>query len=99
MLALRYELSDGNNLEDECQFRRVIKVVGTFPSMAQFKIRERNRLWCAMTKAAQYRHYAEECKQFAKTLNGDRKETLLKIAAAWENCAREADARGEALGE
>lgn len=52
-----------------------------------------------MTKAAQYREYAEECKQLARTMNGDSKETLLKIAAAWENCAREADQRGEALGE
>jgi hypothetical protein len=52
-----------------------------------------------MTKAAQYREYAEQCKDVAKTLQGDRKDTLLKIAAAWEKCAREADERGEALGE
>ena len=54
---------------------------------------------CAMTKPAQYREYAEQCKDLAATLEGDRKDTLLKIAAAWENCAREADERGEALGE
>jgi hypothetical protein len=52
-----------------------------------------------MTKAAQYREYAAQCKDLAKTMEGDRKNTLLKIAAAWENCAREAEERGEALGE
>jgi len=52
-----------------------------------------------MTKAAQYREYAEECKQLASTMNGAGKETLLKMAVAWERCAREADERGEALGE
>jgi hypothetical protein len=52
-----------------------------------------------MTKAAQYRNYAEQCKDLAKTLDGERKDTLLKIAAAWETCAREAEERGEALGE
>jgi hypothetical protein len=50
-------------------------------------------------KAAQYREYAEQCKDLAKALHGESKNTLLKIADAWENCAREADERGEALGE
>ena len=52
-----------------------------------------------MTKAAQYRKYAEQCKNLAEALHGESKNTLLEIAAAWENCAREADERGEALGE
>jgi hypothetical protein len=52
-----------------------------------------------MTKAAQYRKYAEQCKELAGTMHGEGKKTLLEIAAAWENCAREADERGEALGE
>ena len=52
-----------------------------------------------MTKAAQYRKYAEQCNDVAKTLQDERKATLLEIAAAWENCAREAEERGEALGE
>ena len=53
----------------------------------------------AVTKAAQYRKYAAQCKDLANTMDGDRKNTLLEIAAAWETCAREADERGEALGE
>ena len=52
-----------------------------------------------MTKAAQYRKYAEQCRNLAKVLDGEGKNTLLKIAEAWENCAREADTHGEALGE
>jgi hypothetical protein len=52
-----------------------------------------------MTKAAQYRKYAKQCKDLAETMQGERKHTLLEIAAAWENCAREAEERGEALGE
>jgi hypothetical protein len=52
-----------------------------------------------MTKAAQYRQFAKECRELAKALTGERKEILLKMAQAWENCAREADERGEALGE
>ena len=53
---------------------------------------------CAVTKAAQYRKYAEQCKDLAEK-HGESKNTLLEIAAAWEKCAREADERGEALGE
>jgi hypothetical protein len=53
----------------------------------------------AVPKAAQYRKYAEQCKDLAKTMDGDRKNALLEMAAAWDNCAREADERGEALGE
>jgi hypothetical protein len=52
-----------------------------------------------MTKAAQYRKYADQCKELAKAMEGDPKNILLEIAAAWENCAREADERGQALGE
>ena len=52
-----------------------------------------------MTKPAQYRHYADSANDLAKTLQGERQNTLLEIAAAWETCAREAEERGEALGE
>jgi hypothetical protein len=52
-----------------------------------------------MTKASQYRVFAQECKELASKMNEENKERLLKIAEAWENCAREAEARGEALGE
>jgi hypothetical protein len=52
-----------------------------------------------MTRAAQYRAYAHECRELAKRMNGENKEALLKIADAWENVARQTEAVGEALGE
>lgn len=69
------------------------------PPHYRFSRRQQSPTGCAVTKAAQYREYAEQCKDLAETVDGERKNTLLKIAAAWENCAREADERGEALGE
>lgn len=52
-----------------------------------------------MTHAAQYRVFAQECRELARKMNGDNKDKLLEIAEAWENCARDAEAQGEALGE
>jgi hypothetical protein len=44
-----------------------------------------------MQKAAQYRVFAEQCRQLAKTMGEKHKETLLKIAEAWEKCAADAE--------
>ena len=52
-----------------------------------------------MTKAAQYRVFAQECGELARTMRGRNRDKLERIAVAWENCAREAEAQGEALGE
>jgi hypothetical protein len=43
----------------------------------------------AMQSAAQYRAYAQECRRLAKTLKPENRETLLKIADAWDKCADE----------
>lgn len=42
-----------------------------------------------MTKAAQYRVFAQECKDLAKKMSGQNREKLLKIAEAWEKVADE----------
>jgi hypothetical protein len=42
-----------------------------------------------MPNAAQYRAYAQECRELAQNTNGEKKEALLKIAEAWERCADE----------
>ncbi len=42
-----------------------------------------------MQSAAQYRAYAQECRRLARTLKPQNRETLLKIADAWDNCADE----------
>jgi hypothetical protein len=47
-----------------------------------------------MQRAAQYRLFAEQCRQLARTMSEQHRETLLTIAEAWETCAREADERG-----
>jgi hypothetical protein len=50
-----------------------------------------------MQSAAQYRIYAQECRRLAKTLKPENRDTLLKIADAWDKCAEEIEAvrRGE----
>jgi hypothetical protein len=45
-----------------------------------------------MQNAAQYREYAEQCRQLAKSMKGQNKQTLLGIAEAWDKCAREIEA-------
>jgi hypothetical protein len=42
-----------------------------------------------MEKAAQFRLYANECRELAKKMNGEQRKKLLKIAEAWEQCAAE----------
>ena len=68
------------------------------PPQRSFGLDQPRPMGCAVTKAAQFRKYAEQCKDLANK-HGESKDTLLEIAAAWENCAREAEERGEALGE
>jgi hypothetical protein len=48
-----------------------------------------------MQSAAQYRVYAEECRKLAKTLKPENRETLLKIAEAWERCAADMEAASD----
>jgi hypothetical protein len=52
-----------------------------------------------MQSAAQYRAYAQECRRLSKTLKPENRETLLKIADAWDKCANEIEsARGSGAG-
>ena len=55
-----------------------------------------------MQSAARYRAYAQECRRLAKTLKPENRETLLKIADAWDTCAGEIESMrnpGEIGGE
>lgn len=45
-----------------------------------------------MQSAAQYRTYAQECRRLAKTLKPENRDTLLKIADAWDKCAEDIEA-------
>jgi hypothetical protein len=47
-----------------------------------------------MQNAAQYREYAEQCRQLAKSMRGANKQALLGIAEAWDKCAREIEEEG-----
>jgi hypothetical protein len=50
----------------------------------------------ALSKAAEYRNYAEECRSLAQTivrLEKSRREQLLKVADAWEKLAAEHECR------
>jgi hypothetical protein len=44
-----------------------------------------------MKDAKTYREYAADCIRMAKVMSHKDKETLLKMAEAWEERAREAD--------
>lgn len=46
-----------------------------------------------MQDPAKLREYAEECRRLAKTAKQKDKETLLKIASAWDECANDAERR------
>ena len=43
-----------------------------------------------VSEAEKYLEYAEDCLRIAKSMNGKDKETLLKIAKAWEERAEAA---------
>ena len=45
-----------------------------------------------MQGATQYRDYADECRKLAKKLKPEHRDTLLKIAEAWDKCADEVGA-------
>jgi hypothetical protein len=49
-----------------------------------------------MQTPARFRKYAEECRHLAKSLNGEQKDALLKIASAWDECAVNAERTGDA---
>ena len=54
-----------------------------------------------MQSAAQYRTYAEECRKLAQKLKPEHRDTLIKIADAWDKCAEEAEAarrNGDSVG-
>ena len=46
-----------------------------------------------MQNPAKFREYAEECRKLATTAKLDHKEKLLEIARAWDECAKELEAR------
>jgi hypothetical protein len=47
----------------------------------------------AMQNPAKFREYAEECRKLAESAKPEHKKKLLEIARAWEECAREVEAR------
>jgi hypothetical protein len=46
-----------------------------------------------MKDANTYREYAADCRRMAKLMNQKDQEVLLKMAAAWEDRAKEAERR------
>ncbi len=44
-----------------------------------------------MSDAKTYREYAADCIRIAQSMNAEDRETLLKMAQAWEDRAREAE--------
>ena len=45
-----------------------------------------------MQSAAQYRTYADECRRLAQKLKPEHRDTLTKIADAWDKCASDVEA-------
>ena len=52
-----------------------------------------------MQKPEDYRKYAEECERMAKSGPVEHRETLLRIAKAWRDCALEAEKRQDARSQ
>ena len=48
-----------------------------------------------MKDAKTYREYAADCRRMAKLMSSKDKDVLMKMAEAWDERAREADARRE----
>jgi hypothetical protein len=48
-----------------------------------------------MTDLEMYREYAADCIRIAQSMNVEDRETLLKMAQAWEDLIREAEQREE----
>jgi hypothetical protein len=51
-----------------------------------------------MQTPERFRKYAEECRHLAKSLTGDQRDTLLKIADAWDERAANAERPGNGDG-
>lgn len=52
-----------------------------------------------MTDLEMYREYAADCIRIAQSMNAEDRETLLKMAQAWEDLIREAERREETESE
>ena len=52
-----------------------------------------------MLKAGTYRQFASECRRIAEGMNGKDRETLLRIAEAWDERAQEAERKGDRIGD
>ena len=52
-----------------------------------------------MTDVKMYREYAADCIRIAQSMSAEDRETLLKMAQAWEDRAREAERRGNTESE
>jgi hypothetical protein len=48
-----------------------------------------------MRDAETYERYASECERIARTMSGEKRQSLLAIAQAWRELAREAKRRSE----
>jgi hypothetical protein len=48
-----------------------------------------------MRDAETYERYATECERIARTMSGEQRKSLLAIATAWRELAREAERRSE----
>jgi hypothetical protein len=48
-----------------------------------------------MRDAETYEQYAAECDRIARTMSGEQRKSLLTIAGAWRELAREAQRRSE----
>ena len=51
-----------------------------------------------MKDAKTYQEYAADCRRMAKRMTAKDKETLLEMAEAWEQRAREAERQGNKTG-
>jgi hypothetical protein len=49
-----------------------------------------------MKDAETYARYAAECQRIARTMSGEQRSSLLAIAEAWLELAREAERQGHA---
>lgn len=47
-----------------------------------------------MRKTADYRQHAQECRDLARTAQGDQREKLLQMAMTWEALAQERERKG-----
>jgi hypothetical protein len=52
-----------------------------------------------MKDVKMYREYAADCTRIAQSTNAEDRETLLKMAQAWEDRAREAERREKTESE